>query len=141
MLPHPYSIPNKTHLIAIQMGLKYVKVNPIWFKIPHSIVWTTQTTIIAKDMHSIIPLYTRVMPTMRVSISFHESTIINIVLDTMVSVEGRKLIENCYWKSLTRNYSWKLLQESTTRNYTKNHYQKPPTSFQSVHFSTIKLAY
>jgi hypothetical protein len=29
LLPHPYSIPNKTHLIVIQMGLRYAKVNPI----------------------------------------------------------------------------------------------------------------
>jgi hypothetical protein len=29
MLPHPYSTPNKTYLIVIQMGLRYPKVNPI----------------------------------------------------------------------------------------------------------------
>jgi len=121
MLPHPYSIPNKTHLMAIQMGLRYAKVNPISFTIPHSIVWTIQTTIIAKDMCSIIHLYTRVIPTMRVLISFHESTIINIILDTTVSVEGRKLIENCYRKSLTINCYQKLLLEIINQNC----YQKP----------------
>jgi hypothetical protein len=133
MLPHPYSIFNKTHLIAIQMGLKYAKVNPISFTIPHSIVWTIQTTTIAKDMCSIIPLYTRVIPTMRVLISFHESTIINIILDTMVNVEGRKLIENCYQKSLTTNCYQKLLLEIINQNCyrkplletnTRNHYWK-----------------
>jgi len=43
--------------------------------------------------------------------SFHESTIINIILDTMVNVEGRKLIDNCYQKSLTKICYRKLLLE------------------------------
>jgi hypothetical protein len=113
---HPYSIAKKTDIIAIQMGLRYGKINPIRFTIPYSIVWNIQTSTIVKDMCNIIPLYTRVIPTMLVSNSFHENTIINIILDTMVSVKGRRLIGNCCRKSLTRNCSRKLVLEITNKN-------------------------